>query len=936
MSRTYVRMRLPDLAGYRLERLMGEDPFGWSFLAGKSDGEKRMVRILKSQATQDLAIGGIYRQIASQPPCEGVAAIDRYSQRMVGMPSAVSTQFPGWKGKSGKWKLSSVAYLSKVMEKDGALNAAVQIIHTLGGLHRQGIYHGGLRPENIFLTNGKEDEPEVKVTGFGEMVIPGLQLLEASNLPFYLAPEQLINTAKSHEKVALWDVYSVGVIIYYLLCGHLPRLDRLFRQYWAQPDQMDKLVLISQGQLTRNAGQIYLLLENEKDLVWPDQHTCDREKILRLIVEKCLAFEAEGRFRNLAEVSDALISADRMLAEKEARDTAAATAAPPAPETQPQKTIAPVASAHLNAAITDSISVKNGASSDAGNSALDDIFQDKAEPKGESKKGLLGKRLKSSSLIERAIAAVIAVVAIAMGVLSGHYKGKLAETEKQRILAVGELRDNILKQANNYQVKIAETQESAKSLKENLNEVEEKKARLLSETKMARGLLKETQANGDRFFKLILENKDTDIPGFREKRREALIEAKKHYQQLIEIYEDAPSNFADSTAHAHYYLGRIYKELGDIEMSAKSFAAAESVYEMLMQSERNAEFTENLAVAKRELGNLAFSSSAYNHASRFFDDSTRHWQELANLDSIRTIDANIEINLNSLKIIECHLNLGNRESALSGAENLVSSFSGMRDRYPGDERIVGGLARAFQTIGLIFENSDREKAISAFGQAGNLYAEAIKMNAAVDRYHLGFANCLARSGLLTNDIDRMKKAVGLLKSVVPRNPDSPESLIVLAEVYGALAANQRDGGKLTNAIGIEEEVIELLRPMVMKHSLSSPVELYHAYARRLVHLAELRVDANKFDSSRVPLKEAIDVLAGITQSENAPPTYRRTLATARGLAGFASLRSGDRSSAKSHYALAKEDWMTYMSLNPNDTDAANNARWTSEQLKALQ
>ena len=59
------------------------------------------------------------------------------------------------------------------------------------------------------------------------------------------------------------------------------------------------------------------------------------------------------------------------------------------------------------------------------------------------------------------------------------------------------------------------------------------------------------------------------------------------------------------------------------------------------------------------------------------------------------------------------------------------------------------------------------------------------------------------------------------------------------------------------------------------------------------------------------------------------------IGTTRGLAGFASLKSGDKSSARTHYEMAQADWKTYMAQNPNDSDAAKGARWASDQLKAL-
>ncbi len=91
-----------------------------------------------------------------------------------------------------------------------------------------------------------------------------------------------------------------------------------------------------------------------------------------------------------------------------------------------------------------------------------------------------------------------------------------------------------------------------------------------------------------------------------------------------------------------------------------------------------------------------------------------------------------------------------------------------------------------------------------------------------------------------------------------------------------------------------------------------------------------------FDDSRVPLQEAIVVLEKLSRSDKALAQYNRALARARGLAGFACLKSGDKSEAREHLELAKAEWESYMASNPEDSDAEQAVRWTSDQLRSLQ
>jgi hypothetical protein len=140
---------------------------------------------------------------------------------------------------------------------------------------------------------------------------------------------------------------------------------------------------------------------------------------------------------------------------------------------------------------------------------------------------------------------------------------------------------------------------------------------------------------------------------------------------------------------------------------------------------------------------------------------------------------------------------------------------------------------------------------------------------------------------------------------------------------------------LENAIDLEAKAISILKPIIDSNRSVAP-DVKYSYAQRLAHLAELLGDSGRFDDSRVPLKEAIAVLEEISEGGAAVAEYHRTLARTRGLAGFACMKSGDTGEAKEHLELAKTGWQNYMATNPDDNDAAQAVKWTSEQLESLQ
>ena len=93
--------------------------------------------------------------------------------------------------------------------------AGIEYIHTVN------VCHWDLKPEN-FLFLDKSEDAEIKIIDFGlskkfdhaEMMG---EMKTIVGTPFYVAPEVLNG---SYDKQC--DVWSIGVILYILLCGYPP------------------------------------------------------------------------------------------------------------------------------------------------------------------------------------------------------------------------------------------------------------------------------------------------------------------------------------------------------------------------------------------------------------------------------------------------------------------------------------------------------------------------------------------------------------------------------------------------------------------------------------------------------------------------------------------------------------------------------------------
>src|ERR1019366_4279735 len=108
-----------------------------------------------------------------------------------------------------------------------AIEYTVQVCDGIAEAHANGVVHRDLKPSNLFVTKRPDGSDLVKILDFGiskwsageaavdELTQTGVVL----GSPKYMAPEQLFG---SSEVDARADVWSVGAIIYEMLCGRPP------------------------------------------------------------------------------------------------------------------------------------------------------------------------------------------------------------------------------------------------------------------------------------------------------------------------------------------------------------------------------------------------------------------------------------------------------------------------------------------------------------------------------------------------------------------------------------------------------------------------------------------------------------------------------------------------------------------------------------------
>jgi eukaryotic-like serine/threonine-protein kinase len=127
-----------------------------------------------------------------------------------------------------------------LMDREAACDVIFTCAKALEYVHEQGLVHRDIKPGNILLSSGTE----VKITDFGAAAIRSVSrtLRIKAGSPLYMSPEQITGGEADFRG----DIYSLGVVMYRMVCGQLPfnasHMDALLHQIVnVKPDPPSRL-----------------------------------------------------------------------------------------------------------------------------------------------------------------------------------------------------------------------------------------------------------------------------------------------------------------------------------------------------------------------------------------------------------------------------------------------------------------------------------------------------------------------------------------------------------------------------------------------------------------------------------------------------------------------------------------------------------------------
>ena len=211
---------------YEMQSVLGAGGMGTVYKAWQPSMEREVaVKVLHPRHTHDpRSVKRFFReaQSASRLVHPNIVTVYDFGRSSSGHLYMVMEHVEGW-------TIGDLIYHRAPLDPGLAIALAVQICDALSEAHRRRTVHRDLKPDNIQLTT-VEGLVVAKVLDFGiarvardpdEALATNMSTIDICGTPAYMSPEQILGKAPDPRS----DLYSLGVILFEMLCGERPFSD---------------------------------------------------------------------------------------------------------------------------------------------------------------------------------------------------------------------------------------------------------------------------------------------------------------------------------------------------------------------------------------------------------------------------------------------------------------------------------------------------------------------------------------------------------------------------------------------------------------------------------------------------------------------------------------------------------------------------------------
>ncbi|MBS2013283.1 MAG: serine/threonine protein kinase [Deltaproteobacteria bacterium] len=282
---------------FRVERIVGEGAMGLVVEATHLGLDERVaLKFLRREArSQPDVVARFSREARSAVKLKSdhVARVFDVGTAEDGTPFIVMEFLEGS-------DLATILELRRRLDVPEAVEYVIQACEGLTEAHTRGIVHRDIKPENLFLAQGAGALKQIKLLDFGiskaalsggalETDLASGNTTQIMGSPHYMSPDQLRST---HDVDGRADIWSLGVVLFELVSGHMPFT------------ATDVTTLIAQ-----------VLHEPHRRLT---SVRSDAPPELEAVIDRCLAKDPAARYASAADLAIALLP----FAPKRARHTA--------------------------------------------------------------------------------------------------------------------------------------------------------------------------------------------------------------------------------------------------------------------------------------------------------------------------------------------------------------------------------------------------------------------------------------------------------------------------------------------------------------------------------------------------------------------------------------------------------------------------------------